>query len=420
MQETPKETGYVATQNISGHKPVFECIRNTFLTIQQSIKWEKCTHFRVHASMQNFVLGLIYAHSIFEIPLALCSYTTLGTSFAFDRLKKEVLAVKKVKSSLSSSRLQYPLLMLLLPVICGDGSSLGDSLHGSSRDQMHHSRLQGWEGEDRLGAGDHKFRWRARSPRFTGNECRNLHADAQRTLRSVSDVQFLFPQVTNRQLYRSSFSCSFQLTAWCFKPTTSSWDEKISPGWRKASHYTQIACIGTHIQSHSLAVKKLSSTKGVRTLHRHCVEYPFSRLRWMQKSPVHSEAAAAARKTAEKINLPHSEWVSWELTYRTSLPSSFSHTNAHALSLFLTRSTICGWSLLSAYKLTQTPSFFPLPPLLSLFLHATALCSTQDISHWRERERRKEREKYTGRVREGRERKKETALRMWSFRGYFT
>lgn len=33
--------------------------------------------------------------------------------------KKEVLAVKKVKSSLSSSRLQYPLLMLLLLVMEG-------------------------------------------------------------------------------------------------------------------------------------------------------------------------------------------------------------------------------------------------------------------------------------------------------------
>lgn len=33
--------------------------------------------------------------------------------------KNEVLAVKKVKSSLSSSRLQYPLLMLLLLVMEG-------------------------------------------------------------------------------------------------------------------------------------------------------------------------------------------------------------------------------------------------------------------------------------------------------------
>lgn len=112
-----------------------------------------CTRF--HAKL---CIRFKYAHSIFKIPLALSSYATLATSFAFGRLKKEVLAVKKVKSSLSSSRLQYPLLMLLLPVICGDGSSLGDSLHGSLRDQTHHSRLQGWEGEDGLGAGDHKFR----------------------------------------------------------------------------------------------------------------------------------------------------------------------------------------------------------------------------------------------------------------------
>jgi len=187
-----------------------------------------------------------YAPSIFTVQIASCSYTTLATCFACGCLKKEVLAVKKVKSSLSSSRLQYPLLMLLLPVICGDGSSLGDSLHGSPGGRTHHSRLQGWEGEDGLGTGDHRFSWRARSPRVTRNESWNLQDDAQRTLRPVSEVQFLFPQVTNRQLYRSSFSCSFQLTAWCFKPTTSSWDEKISPGWRKACHCTQIACIGIH------------------------------------------------------------------------------------------------------------------------------------------------------------------------------
>lgn len=52
----------------------------------------------------------------------------------------------------------------------------------------------------------------------------------------------------------------------------------------------------TGIQSHSLAVK---SAEGVGMLHGHGVEYPFSRLRWMQKSPVHSEAATAARKTLE-------------------------------------------------------------------------------------------------------------------------
>lgn len=38
--------------------------------------------------------------------------------------KNEVLAVKKVKSSLSSSRLQYPLLMLLLLVMEGVGTVL--------------------------------------------------------------------------------------------------------------------------------------------------------------------------------------------------------------------------------------------------------------------------------------------------------
>lgn len=38
--------------------------------------------------------------------------------------KREVLAVKKVKSSLSSSRLQYPLLMLLLLVMDGVGTAL--------------------------------------------------------------------------------------------------------------------------------------------------------------------------------------------------------------------------------------------------------------------------------------------------------
>lgn len=38
--------------------------------------------------------------------------------------KNEVLAVKKVKSSLSSSRLQYPLLMLLLLVMEGFGTAL--------------------------------------------------------------------------------------------------------------------------------------------------------------------------------------------------------------------------------------------------------------------------------------------------------
>lgn len=37
----------------------------------------------------------------------------------FGLRKNEVLAVKKVKSSLSSSRLQYPLLMLLLLVMEG-------------------------------------------------------------------------------------------------------------------------------------------------------------------------------------------------------------------------------------------------------------------------------------------------------------
>lgn len=133
-------------------------------------------------TLQIFCIKFKYAHSVFTIPLASCSYTTLGTCFAFDCLKKEVLAVKKVKSSLSSSRLQYPLLMLLLPVICGDGSSLGVSLHGSPGGRTHHSRLQGWEGEDGLGAGDHRFRWRARSPRVTGNKSWNLQADAQQNV----------------------------------------------------------------------------------------------------------------------------------------------------------------------------------------------------------------------------------------------
>lgn len=86
------------------------------------------------------------------------SYTTLTSCFAFGCEKKEVLAVKKLKSSLSSSWLLYPLLMLLLPVICGDGSSLRDSLCGSSGDKPHHSRLQGWEVKDGLGARDHRFR----------------------------------------------------------------------------------------------------------------------------------------------------------------------------------------------------------------------------------------------------------------------
>lgn len=149
----------------------------------------------------------------------------------------------------------------------------------------------------------------------------------------------------------------------------------------------------THIQSHSLAVNRLLSTKGVRMLHGHCVEYSFSRLRWMQKSPVHSEAATAARKTAE--NQPASQWLTELQTDVLHLPPFLllSHQRARSLSLFLTRSTICGWSLLSAYKLTQTPSFFPLPPPLSLFLHATALCSAQDICQWRERERKKERKR---------------------------
>lgn len=183
---------------------------------------------------------------------------------------------------------------------------------------------------------------------------------------------------------------------------------KISPGWRKACHCTQIACIGIQIQSHSLAVKKLLSTKGVRTLHRHCVEYPFSRLRWMQKSPVHSEAAAAARKTAEKSTcFTVSEWAENWRTAPPSLPPSLTPTRTLSLSLshslyhLWLESVIC----LQAYANTL---LFPLPPLLSLFLHATALCSTQDISHSRERERRKEREKYTGRAREeGRGRKRQ-------------
>lgn len=44
-------------------------------------------------------------------------FCTLGACLGLR--KNEVLAVKKVKSSLSSSRLQYPLLMLLLLVMDG-------------------------------------------------------------------------------------------------------------------------------------------------------------------------------------------------------------------------------------------------------------------------------------------------------------
>lgn len=53
--------------------------------------------------------------------------------------KKEVLAVKKVKSSLSSSRLQYPLLILLLLVM--EGVSIVLTVMEKSKDGLwyHHS-----------------------------------------------------------------------------------------------------------------------------------------------------------------------------------------------------------------------------------------------------------------------------------------
>ena len=52
--------------------------------------------------------------------------------------KNEVLAVKKVKSSLSSSRLQYPLLMLLLLVMEGVITVL--TVMERSRDSLRHQR----------------------------------------------------------------------------------------------------------------------------------------------------------------------------------------------------------------------------------------------------------------------------------------
>lgn len=50
--------------------------------------------------------------------------------------KNEVLAVKKAESSLSSSRLQYPLLMLLLLVMEGVSTVL--TVMEMSRDSLRH------------------------------------------------------------------------------------------------------------------------------------------------------------------------------------------------------------------------------------------------------------------------------------------
>lgn len=165
----------------------------------------------------------------------------------------------------------------------------------------------------------------------------------------------------------------------------------------------------TGTQSHSLAV---NGAEGVRMLDRHYVEYPFSWLRWMQKSPVHSEAAMAARKRLE--NQPASQWLSEQRTDVLLLPPFLllSHQRARSLSLlFLARSLYHLWlGLLSAYKLTQTPSLFPLPPILSLFLHATALCSTQDTSHCREKEREGRKEMTKDNRPEEWERERESSL----------
>lgn len=200
----------------------FECTWSTFLTVQRIVNTYKTSrvmhtislpyvHFREVLLVSRF--GCESGHSI---PL-ICQtqHTTLATCLACGRRKKEVLAVKKVKSSLSSSKLQYPLLMLLLPVICGVGSSLRDSvstLRWASGDQVHHSRLQWWEGTD--GPGDHKFRWRASAPRATGR-CRWNVKLSRSEERARAGISTSVPVSTgHKRRQRSRFSrCSWQLSA---------------------------------------------------------------------------------------------------------------------------------------------------------------------------------------------------------------
>lgn len=156
----------------------------------------------------------------------------------------------------------------------------------------------------------------------------------------------------------------------------------------------------THIQSHSLAVNRLLSTKGVRMLHGHCVEYSFSRLRWMQKSPVHSEAAKAARKTAE--NQPASQWLSELQTDVLHLPPFLllSHQRARSLSFSLALPSVAGVCYLPT-SLRKHPPFPSLLHYLSSCMQMLFARLKTFANEEKERERRKEREKYTGRAKEG-------------------
>lgn len=153
----------------------------------------------------------------------------------------------------------------------------------------------------------------------------------------------------------------------------------------------------THIQSHSLAVNRLLSTKGVRMLHGHCVEYSFSRLRWMQKSPVHSEAATAARKTAE--NQPALQWLSELRTDVLHLPPflllSHQHARSLSLSFSLALPSVAGVCYLPT-SLRKHPPFFP------SLLHYRSSCMQLLFARLKTfANEEKERERYTGRAKEG-------------------
>lgn len=75
--------------------------------------WCNSSFFSQHETVTSELFGRVYAARRCDLP----HFCTLAACLGFR--KNEVLAVKKVKSSLSSSRLQYPLLMLLLLVMDG-------------------------------------------------------------------------------------------------------------------------------------------------------------------------------------------------------------------------------------------------------------------------------------------------------------